>query len=70
MKPPYYDNDLIQTLQLSGEYIGRSDHPEYLATWVLFLIDEVRSQVDEAEFKNMMRSLSHEVDLIWNEVNT
>ena len=28
MKPPYYDSDLIQTLQLSGEYIGRSDQPE------------------------------------------
>ena len=69
MKPPYYDNDLIQTLQLSGEYIGRSDHPEKYAQWVLFLIDEVKGFISDDEYKAMVNQLSVNLEALKNEVN-
>lgn len=61
MKPPYYDNDLIQALQLSGEYIGRSDHPETHADWVLFLIDEIKGLVSEDEYAAMLGQLKSKI---------
>ncbi len=67
MKPPYYDNDLIQTLQLSGEYIGQSDHPENHADWVLFLVDEIKSQVKEEEYAAMLQKLNSSVSKMWEE---
>lgn len=38
-----YDPDLIQWLQLSGEYIGRLRPAEERAEWILFLVDEVKA---------------------------
>ncbi len=61
MKPPYYDSDLIQTLQLAGEYIGSSDQTETRADWVLFLIDEIKGSVSEEEYAAMVEELYSKV---------
>jgi len=70
MKPPYYDNDLIQALQLSGEYIGRSDKPEQRADWILFLIDEIKGLSPDDEYAAMLNQLNSKVAALWNEGNT
>ena len=59
MKPPYYDNDLIQLLQLSGETIGRmDDHSDKRADWVLFLLDEIKGFLPADEYEAMLAQLS------------
>ncbi|MDX1414452.1 MAG: hypothetical protein R3293_09695 [Candidatus Promineifilaceae bacterium] len=69
MKPPYYDSDLIQTLQLSGEYIGNSDQPDKYAAWVLFLIDEIKGFAAEDQYAAMLDELSTKVVALRNESN-
>jgi len=67
MKPPFYDNDLIQALQLSGEYIGRSDQPEKRAAWILFLIDEIKGLVSGDEYEAMLNQLESKVAALRDE---
>ena len=69
MKPPFYDNDLIQTLQLSGEYIGRSDQVEKRADWILFLLDEVKAFISADEYAAMLEQLSSAVAALHDEMN-
>jgi len=69
MKPPYYDSDLIQTLQLSGEYIGRSNQPEQRADWVLFLIDEIKSLLPEDEYVTLLNQLNSKVAALNDETS-
>ena len=62
MKPPFYEADLIQWLQLSGEYIGRmDDHSETRADWILFLVDEVKGFITAAEYAAMLEQLDSSV---------
>ena len=69
MKPPYYDSDLIQTLQLSGEYIGTSDQPDKYAAWVLFLIDEIKGFAADDQYAAMLDELSEKVAALKEELN-
>ena len=69
MEAPYYDSDLIQALQLSGEYIGRSDQPEHYATWVLFLIDEIKGLISKKEYSAMLIQLNSKVTALEDEIN-
>jgi hypothetical protein len=58
MKPPFYEPDLIQWLQLSGEYIGRmDDHPETRADWILFLVDEVKGFISPEAYQALLEQL-------------
>lgn len=58
MKPPFYEPDLIQWLQLSGEYIGRmDDHSDMRADWILFLVDEVKGFISVEENQAMLAQL-------------
>jgi hypothetical protein len=62
MKPPFYEKDLVQWLQLSGEYIGRmDDHPQKRADWILFLLDEVKGFISADEYSAMLEQLSSAV---------
>jgi hypothetical protein len=68
MKPPYYEPDLIQWLQLSGEVIGNmDDHPQLRADWVLFLVDEVKGFVSAGEYEGILEKLSIEVAALQKE---
>jgi hypothetical protein len=59
MKPPNYDSDLIQLLQLSGEYIGRlDDHSRQRADWILFLVDEIKGFISADEYAAMLAQLT------------
>jgi hypothetical protein len=59
MKPPFYEKDLIQWLQLSGETIGRmDDHPQLRADWILFLVDEVKEFLSAEEYQEMLAQLN------------
>ena len=69
MKPPFYDNDLIQSLQISGEYIGRSDQADKRADWILFLLDEVKGFISAEEYVAMLEQLSSAVAALHDEVS-
>ena len=70
MKPPFYEKDLIQWLQLSGEYIGRmDDHPETRAEWILFLVDEVKGFISAAQYAAMLEQLSSAVSALSDETS-
>lgn len=68
MKPPFYEPDLIQWLQLSGEYIGRmDDHPlTDKADWILFLVDEVKGFVSTEEYLAILDYLAETVTSLQN----
>lgn len=67
MKPPFYDSDLIQWLQLSGEIIGRmDDHAESRADWILFLIDEVKGFIAADEYAAMLAQLDDAITNLSN----
>ncbi len=62
MNPPYYEPDLIQWLQLSGEVIGNmDDHPQLRADWILFLVDEVKGFVSAEEYQAILEKLTTDV---------
>lgn len=68
MKPPYYEPDLIQWLQLSGEVIGNmDDHPQLRADWILFLVDEVKGFVSAEEYQAILEKLSSNVTALQKE---
>lgn len=65
MKPPYYEPDLIQLLQLSGETIGRmDDHSDARADWILFLVDEVKGFISADQYTAMLEQLSSAVAVL------
>jgi hypothetical protein len=37
-----YDQNLVQWLQLSGEYIGRVRPADERTAWIMFLLDQVQ----------------------------
>ena len=65
MEPPFYEKDLVQWLQLSGEYIGRmDDHPDNRPDWILFLVDEVKGFISADEYAALLAQLSSAVSAL------
>jgi hypothetical protein len=56
-----YDNQLIQWLQLSGEYIGGSHTAEDRAGWILFLLEQVKPFVTAEEYNALLNELQQRI---------
>lgn len=71
MKPPFYEPDLIQWLQLSGEYIGRmDDKPQTRPDWILFLVDEVKGFISPEEYEALLERLLSSVTSLIDEAGS
>ena len=49
-----YDPDLTQWLQLSGEYIGRVRPANERVDWLLFLFEQIKPFLSEAEYQELL----------------
>lgn len=49
-----YDQNLVQWLQLSGEYIGRVRPADERTAWVMFLLEQVEPFVSQEEFATLL----------------
>ena len=53
-----YDPDLTQWLQLSGEYIAGVRPVDERADWVLFLLAEIKAQLPQEEYVELLGELA------------
>ena len=49
-----YDPDLTQWLQLSGEYIGHVRPANERVDWLLFLFEQIKPFLSEAEYQELL----------------
>ena len=56
-----YDNQLIQWLQLSGEYIGGRHAADDRAGWILFLLEQVKPFVTAEEYTALLNELQQRI---------
>jgi hypothetical protein len=50
-----YDAEVTPLLQNAGEYIGRGVPADKRVDWMLFLIDQIKPFLTEAEFADFVR---------------
>ena len=56
-----YDNQLIQWLQLSGEYIGGQHAADDRASWILFLLEQVKPFVSPEEYNALLNEVQQRI---------
>lgn len=56
-----YDNQLIQWLQLSGEYIGGRHDAEDRAGWIMFLLEQVKPFVPQEEYNALLNDVQQRI---------
>jgi hypothetical protein len=57
-----YDQNLVQWLQLSGEYIIGNRPPQERTDWVLFLLDQMKPFLSETEYGDLLRQLNQAIN--------
>ncbi len=57
-----YDPDLTQWLQLSGEYIARIRPAAERADWVLFLFEQIKPFLSEAEYQELLAQVQQAIE--------
>ena len=49
-----YDQNLVQWLQFSGEYIGRVRPADERTAWIMFLLDQVQPFLTAKEYSALL----------------
>jgi hypothetical protein len=57
-----YDVEVTPLLQNAGEYIGRGVPAEQRVAWMLFLLDQIKPFLTDAEFAAFVAELSAALD--------
>jgi hypothetical protein len=56
-----YDQNLVQWLQLSGEYIIGNRPLQERTDWVLFLLDQMKPFLSEVEYRDLLIQLNQAI---------
>jgi len=57
-----YDVEVTPLLQNAGEYIGRGVSADTRVEWMMFLIDQIKPFLTEAEFADFVREFRAALD--------
>jgi hypothetical protein len=62
MKPPPYDHNLVDSLQLSAEFIALKASKQEQIAWIVFLLQELETFYTKEVFTGLLADLQESIE--------